>query len=122
MNALDKRVEATLDKIVMKKPLTSEICYFQGILDDQYINVIRTLQDEVRMKLKIIVINEDMRKYMKTSYPKLHKPYNKENEKLSLEEIESPRDLDSEEELIESEQENSEKAISQIYKLNQGCT
>jgi hypothetical protein len=99
MNALDRRVRKTVEKLVSNKTITSEICYFKGMLDKNYIDVIRSYQDEQHMKLKIIIINEDMRKYMKLSYPQLNMPYNKENERRPIAELQHHNDIESEEEI-----------------------
>jgi hypothetical protein len=61
--------------------LLSELCYFKGLLNDQYSSIARTHQDELLIRLKILILFEDMKKYMINSYPALSLPYNKEKER-----------------------------------------
>ena len=53
MNALDRRINSTMDKLISKYPITSEICYFKGLLDDQFSDFIRTNHDEQQMKINV---------------------------------------------------------------------
>ncbi|CAI2385005.1 unnamed protein product [Moneuplotes crassus] len=120
-NALERRVDMTRDKIINKQPITSEICYFQGTMDDKYINIIRTLHDEMRMKLKIIMINEDMRKYMKDNYLNIH-TYNKENEKKLLEEIDQLRGSDDDNIDAQNNDEKEEQKQTHNENTIHGCS
>jgi len=116
MNALDRRIKATREKLISKKTITSEICYFKGMLDNNYNDIIRTHQDEQQMKLKIIIINEDMRKYVKNSYPQLSMPYNKENERKPISELQEKDDIASEEEIGNDDEQ------TEYIKNIPGCT
>ena len=80
-----------------QNPLKSELWYFKGILDNKYLSVnkitsiksqvvkapkIWTTSIELQARLKILVLFEDMRKYMRQSYPALYQPYDKQKERL----------------------------------------
>lgn len=117
MNALDRRIQSTMNKLIAKRSITSEICYFKGLLDDQYCNLVRTDRDEQQMKIKIIILNEDMRKYMKNSYTSLSLPYNKEIERQS---IQKPT-VRFEEIVDDNDDQNSDQAEEDHLGPNLGC-
>lgn len=64
-------------------PLHSELCYFKGILNNENSNIVMSSQNELEIRLKLLVLYEDMRKYMIQSYPALSKPYDKARERSS---------------------------------------
>jgi hypothetical protein len=67
MNTLNSKITAT--HLKLKSVISSEICYFQKLVHHEFSDIVRTHQEENEIRLKIYLINEDMKEYMKKSYP-----------------------------------------------------